>query len=620
MKKILSITSFFVCITFAFSQSQETKNADMLFKKYDFLKAAEEYLKIAQSSKANAYVYNQLADSYYYTSNYAAAEQWYAKALETSNSSETIFRYAQTLKSNNKLESYKRQMQKLASQYPDDLRSKAYLKNPDFVTSESKDKFAITEMDINSPNSDFGAFFANGVLYFASSRNQTNKTYEWTKEPSLDVFKSVKSTDMGFTAPVEVTEINSIYNDGPATVTADGKTMYFSSESWRNNSFDKNKNDKLKYSKNCIYKAENLDGKWGNLQLLSINSTDYSTSNPCISRDGKTLYFSSNRPGGFGGVDIWKVEVNADGSLAIPVNLGEKVNTEANESFPFIADDNATLYFSSNGKNGYGAYDVYEVKINEYSDAKNMGKPINTAFDDFAFSYYENSKTGFLSSNRSGNDNIYTIEPLCQKSITTIVKNEKTKEIIPNAKVTLIDNNKVIVSNNFTDEKGEISLPIQCYKDYTILVSKEKFEDKTTVVPANVPNNTKGEVFLKSTEPIITDTEVILQPIYFELNKWNITPQGAAELDKLVKVMNDYPNMIIFAKSHTDIRGTDQSNLILSEKRAKSTIAYVISKGINSSRIFGKGFGETELKVNCTECTEEQHSQNRRSEFMIIKK
>ena len=621
MKKILSILSIFVCTTTLFSQNSDTKKADIFFKKSNFSKAAEEYLKIAETPKANTYVYTQLADSYYYTSNNAQAEKWYAKALESSNSSETIFRYAQTLKSNGKMENYKLQMQKLAAQYPNDIRVKEYLKNPDFALSSSKEKFTVKELDINSENSDFGSFYNDGILYFASARNQSNKKYDWTNEPSLDIYKSVKSSDMGFTTPVEVAEVNSAYNDGPATITADGKTMYFSSETWRYNSFEKNKNDKLKLSKNCIYKAENVDGKWKNLVSLPINSTDYSTSNPCISRDGKTLYFSSNRPGGFGGVDIWKVDVNSDGTVSAPINLGNKVNTEANESFPFISDDNNTLYFSSNGKNGYGAYDIYEIKLNENSEAKNLGKSVNTSFDDFAFSYYENAKIGFLSSNRAGNDNIYSVESICERTITTIVRNEKTNQIIPNATISVLDSNKAVVSNNVTNDKGELSFSIECNKDYTLLVTKENFENKSVTVPQNnnLPN-TKMDVLLKPNDVIITDKEVILQPIYFELNKWNITSQGATELDKLVRVMKEYPNMVIFAKSHTDSRGTDMSNLTLSDKRAKSTVAYIISKGIDASRISGKGFGESELKVNCTKCSEEEHSQNRRSEFLIVKK
>lgn len=619
MKKIY-ISIFFAATSMMFSQTNETKSADYLFKRYEFTKAADQYLKLTKDNKADSYVYKQLADCYYYTSKNSEAETWYAKALESSSDKEALFRYALVLKANGKLADYKLQMDKFKKNNPSDIRAIEYSNNPDFVNQKTREKFTIKKLDINSDNSDFGAFLNNGTLYFASARNLGNRKYGWNNEPFLDVYKSTMSDSNTFSVPTAVSEVNSSYHDGPSTVTADGKTMYFSTESFRQNKYENDKKDKLKLSKNNIYKATLTDGKWTNIVPLNLNSVDYSTSNPCISRDGSVLYFSSNRPGGVGGVDIWKAAINSDGTVGQPVNLGDKINTEANESFPFINDDNTKLYFSSNGRNGYGAYDVYEIDLSKNTEAKNLGKPVNTASDDFAFSYYDAKKIGFLSSNRDGNDDIYMTQSVCERQLNTIVKNEKTGEIIANANVTLLDKNNAVISTEKSDSTGAVNFNLDCNQPYSLLVAKENFEKKSAPIEADNTPTKKTEVLLTPSDVIITDREVLLNPIYFELNKWDITPQGAKELDKLVKVMMEYPNMVIFAKSHTDNRGSDASNLSLSDKRAKSTVAYVISQGIDASRISGKGFGESELKVKCDKCTEEQHSQNRRSEFLIVKK
>jgi len=420
---------------------------------------------------------------------------------------------------------------------------------------------------------------------------------------------------------VPVKELNSKFHDGSVTISKDGKTMYFTSDSFRENSFEKDKANKLKLGRNNIFKATNENGKWGAITSVPFNSSDYSTGNPSLAKDGKTLYFSSNMPGSIGGVDIWKVAVAENGSFGTPENLGKTINTEGNESFPFITDENV-LYFSSDAKQGLGGMDVYKIDLKAGTEAKNVGKPVNSDKDDFSFSFNENKNFGFVASNRNGNDDIFGLVPVCNYEVNTIVTNAKTGAILAEAKVSILDDKNNVITTEQSNAKGEVSYKVECEKNYTIQAAKDGFESNSFAVTKsnNKGGSTKVDAALNPIDVIITETEVILNPIFFEFNKSNITKEGAFELDKLVQVMKGNEKLVIFAKSHTDSRGSDKYNMILSENRAKATVQYVISKGIDAARLSGKGYGESEPKVVCGEdCTEEQHAQNRRSEFLIVK-
>jgi outer membrane protein OmpA-like peptidoglycan-associated protein len=323
-------------------------------------------------------------------------------------------------------------------------------------------------------------------------------------------------------------------------------------------------------------------------------------------------------PGGLGGEDIWKVSVNGD-EYGAPENLGQKVNTEANESFPYIADDNV-LFFSSNGKTGFGGLDVFKMDLNKGTEAINVGEPVNTSKDDFAFTYNTTKKVGFFSSNRDGVDNIYKADPICKVQALVRVKDAKTGNVIEGATVMLLDEKQTTITNQTTASNGETLSGVLCNTSYNAQVSKQGYESGVFEVAKAENDQVVVEALLTPIVPIITEKEVILQPIYFDYDRSNITADGAAELNKLVLVMNENPNMVIFAKSHTDSRGSDKYNINLSDRRAKATVQYLISKGIAKDRISGQGFGESEPKVACKSCTEEEHAQNRRSEFLIVKK
>ena len=623
MKKIYILVSFVLMSTFLTAQNKDTQSADKLFKKLEFIAASEAYLKLVDSKKANVYVYEQLADCYYNLYNTAEAAKWYAKTLEEKKDAELYYRYAQMLKANGNYVESNKQMQKFAAMQPNDLRAKAFNENPNYIPRllDQSKSFDIKVLDINSDKSDFGAILHENTVYFTSARNTSKKMYGWTKEPFLDIYKADLNEDGTITNSVPVKDLNSKYHDGSVTISQDGNTMYFTSDSFRENSFEKDKANKLKLGRNNLFKATLENGKWTNITSLPFNSNDYSTGNPSLSKDGKTLYFSSNMPGSIGGVDIWKVAIAETGNYGTPENLGKKVNTEGNESFPFITSENV-LYFSSDAKQGLGAMDVYSIDLKGNSEAINVGKPVNSEKDDFAFTFNESKNIGFVSSNRNGNDDILGLLPVCSYEVNSIVTNLKTGTILADAKVSILDEKNNVIATEQSNAKGEVSYKLECEKNYTIQAAKDGFESNSFTVTKsnNKGGSTKVNAALNPIDVIITETEVILKPIFFEINKSNITNEGAFELDKLVQVLKNNDKLVIFAKSHTDNRGSDKFNLLLSDKRAKATAQYIISKGIDSSRISGKGYGETEPKVDCKEnCTEEEYAQNRRSEFLIVK-
>jgi outer membrane protein OmpA-like peptidoglycan-associated protein/tetratricopeptide (TPR) repeat protein len=621
MRKIYLTLSFVMASGLLSAQNKDTKVADKLFDRYEYVDAANEYLKLTQNGKGDTYVFKQLADSYYSIFNTKEAVKWYAKAVAQKQDAETYYKYAQMLKSEGNYAESDKQMKQFASMVPNDQRAKAFTSNPNYLpTLKGQTKlFDVSKSDISSDKTDFGAVLTNdNSVYFSSARNTSRRNSNWNEEPYLDLYKATYNSNGTISEAVAVSNLNTKWHDGPASVSADGKTMYYGSESFNEKEYTKDKAKKSKFGKIYLYKATFEGGQWANSKPLPFNNAAYDVRNPSLSKDGKTLYFSSNMPGGFGAEDIWKVTINGD-TYGKPENLGSKINTEANESFPFITEDNI-LYFSSNGKEGFGGLDVFKIDLNKASEVINIGAPINTEKDDFSFTYNTNKKVGFFSSNRTGNDDIYKADPVCAVQAIAVVKDAKTGIVIEQAKVVLVDAKEKTVGNQTTAVNGKAAFGVNCNTAYSFQISKQGYESGVFGIAKTDGGEVVVEALLTPIMPIITEKEVILQPIYFEYDKSNITKEGAAELDKLVQVMNEYPTMVIFAKSHTDQRGSDRYNLNLSDRRAKSTVQYLVSKGISKERISGQGFGESEPKVTCDNCTEEQHAQNRRSEFLIVKK
>lgn len=610
--------------TGAFAQSRDTERADKLFARYEYVDAAKEYQDLVEKGKQDPYVYRQLGESYYNMFNPAEASRWYARAVETPQDAETYYRYAQMLKAQGQYEAANAQMRTFARMAPDDDRARAFLADPNYIPKLlAKDKsYQVKDLEgINSEKSDFSPALYGNTLYFTTARNGARKEYGWNEEPFLDVYAADYNTDGTMTNAGGVSGLNSQYHDGPVTITADGNTLYFSSDSFREKSFERDRKLKLKLGRNNLYRATKEGDKWTNITKLPFSTSEHSTSNPSVSRDGRTLYFSSDMPGGHGGVDIWRVAVNGDGTYGTPENLGAAVNTAGTESFPFISDDNNTLFFASSGLQGLGGLDIFRADLAKGTAPQNLGKPVNTEKDDFSFFYSSEKDLGFFASNRSGNDDIYGALPLCFLEVATVVTDATTGKALAGAKVAIVDDKRNVIATEMADAKGEVTYRVDCGRGYSVQASKDGYEGATfAVAPQAKGGTTKVDAALQPIQSIVTETEVVLQPIFFEYDKSNITREGAFELDKLIQAMRANTDMAIMVKSHTDNRGTDAYNMALSERRARSTVQYVISKGIDKARISGKGYGETEPKVACSECSEEQHAQNRRSEFVIVKK
>lgn len=629
MKKYTSIF-IIILITglFANAQTKATKKADKLFSKFEFVEAAKAYEELIAKGNTDTYVYGQLAEAYYNVFNTVEAEKWYAKTLKTSEAPETIYKYAQMLKANGKYEESNTQMAKFASMRPADHRAIAFVENPNYLPKilEKGKKFNVQDAGINSAYSDFGGTFQDGQLYIATARNEIGKSYGWNEEPFLDIYVASKNNDGSFQTPTPVEAVNTKYHEGVVSFSPDGNTMYFSRESFYDKIFERDSLSRNKFSVLNLYKStKELEG-WSEGEALSLNSENYSVKNPAVSPDGKTLFFASDMAGGMGQFDIYSAPINDDGTVGEPTNLGQKLNTEGQEMFPFVSADN-TLYFSSDGHLGLGGMDVFFAKLvdGKVGPIRNVGIPVNGNADDFAFSIDDESGEGFVSSNReggAGSDDVYAVkvlQPICDVLVTVTVKDSETGNILAGATVNVLDSEGNSIGSKTTSNKGEVNYIVECASDLSLSASMDEYESGTGFVAGTSEEEVSTEILLDPIDEIILANKVVLNPIYFDFDKSNITAQAAFELDKLVQLMNKYQSIIISAESHTDSRGSATYNQKLSERRALTTAQYVISKGIAADRITGVGMGETTPVNDCgTGCSEDEHQMNRRSEFIIL--
>jgi len=622
MKNLYITLSFMLASMAVTAQNKDTEPADKLYARFEYVEAADAYQKLKSK---DPYVYRQIAESYYNVFNSKEAVKWYAKATETGQDAEIYYHYAQMLKAEGQYEAANAQMQKFASMAPSDPRAVEFKKDPNYLPKLKNQVKLFDEKALDINDKKYGSFGAvltdDNTLYFTSARNTSRRTYGWNEEPFLDLYSATYNANGTYSEPAPIPELNSKYHDGPATVSADGNTMYFASESFKERKqYERDKENNLKVGQVWLYRAKKVNGKWGDIEPVPFNDKKWSTGNPSLSKDGKTLYFSSDREGTIGGNDIWKVSVNGD-SYGEPENLGPKVNTPGRESFPFITDDNL-LYFSSDGHKGFGSLDIFRIDLNKgaNSEVLNIGEPVNGAKDDFAFTFNTTKNLGYFSSNRDGFDKIYSATPVCAVEAIVQVRDKKTLKALPGARVAILDDKNNVIETRTADSEGKVSYGVDCDRAFTIQASISGYTNGSFPLART---KEKKVTINADLDPIVvapTDPVIVLDDIFFEFNKSNITKEGAFVLDNLVEAMKKYPDMVIMVKAHTDNRGSDKYNMALSNRRAKSTVQYVISKGIARARISGQGYGESQPKVNCTTCTEEEHAQNRRSEFIIVKK
>ena len=629
MKKIYTILLLIaVSTTIVSAQNSKTKKADNLYDRLAYTDAAHAYQKVLKKGTTDVYVFERLANCYYFINDTKKAEMYYKRVAKSKDANpEAIYNYAQTLKANGKFSDYNTWMKNFAKLSPNDTRVKEFMKNPNYIPKIMDDmaRYTATNMeDINSEYADFGGIVYGKDFYFASGRNTSRKTYQWNEEPYLEIYKATNVGGTMKNAELLNGDVNTKYHESNAVISADGKRMYFDRNDYFEGDYDKSANGINQIN---LYYAENIDGKgWSGVVSAPFNNNEYSTGHPALSQDGNTLYFVSDMPGGKGGSDIYMVAINSDGSLGTPERLGDNINTEGKELFPYL-DSNGTLYFSSNGHMGIGGLDVFyaEAQGDGFDVVNNLGKGVNSSADDFAYKYDPTSQSGYVSSNREGgmgSDDIYmvaAVEIPCEVTIAVLVINENTNAAVAGARVDLYDTMGNRLSSKTSNVDGMVSFKAACDQAHEVQGVLADFESNASkVAPANDQKVT-ATIALKPIEEIIVEDQIVLNPILFDLDKSNIKAQAAFELDKVVSVMNKYPEMVIAVGAHTDSRATDAYNLRLSEARAQSTVQYIISKGINGKRISGKGYGESQPKVSCGDtCSEAEHQLNRRSEFTIV--
>ncbi|MEN2412527.1 OmpA family protein [Flavobacterium mesophilum] len=645
MKK-LYILSLVLSITFSFAQKTNLKKADALFRNYAYADASKAYEEILQNSKSpSTQTLKNAADSYYFISDERNAMKWYKKLYEAQGNNLTdiyYLRYIQTLKGVKDYDQADKMTKEYLNKKGDQNEVNRYVAQKKQLDSLSKAKslYTIKNLDINTSKSDFGATFFQDKIVFTSARDTTKfseKLYTWNNQPFLNLYLAERNQADGslLNESLFLPNVMTKYHEATASFDASGKTIYYST-----NIVKKNKLviDESKTNNFQIVKGSIVNNKLENPQQLFFDNNDYSVGHPALSEDGKWLFFASDMKGGIGETDLYYVKIADDGTMGSPVNLGPKINTLGNEVFPYFR--NGKLYFSSDGHYGLGDLDVYESKLlpdGTFSDPVNLGEPINSNKDDFTFVIDGTETYGYVSSNREGgkgDDDIYSFvkgKPVCNQTISGMAIDRKTRLPLTDVSIMAYNSYTEILGETKTNFEGKYAIEVPCGKIVKMIAAKPNYASDEKTVETTKENG--GEIKdvnfeLSNYDDLVVKSKgvekVDVKPIYFDYDKYDITPLAVEELTKVVFIMQKFPNIRIKIESHTDSRGKDSYNLKLSDNRAKSTRDYIISQGIDASRIeSAKGYGESRLINKCkngVKCTEEEHLLNRRSDFIIIQK
>ncbi|MBC8766938.1 OmpA family protein [Arenibacter sp. BSSL-BM3] len=625
------------------------QKADQYFDKMWYAEAAELYEEAIKKDPNNysLEILQKAGDAYYYNTNMAKAYYYYNmifERYENEVSQDQIFKYAHTLKGTGKYGKSKRMMRL----YDKEVKNGNAGSKLDFNANKKEAvldnilnmelKFGLKNLAINTKYSEFSPMFYNeDEIVFASAKDSSifnTRRYKWNNQPYLDLYVSkVNKESQDLKEAIRFSKkINSKYHEASVAFTPDNATMYFT----RNNYGKKLKRSMNGVNHLKIYTSKKVGGEWSEAEEVPFNSDEYSTGHPALSPDGKKLYFVSDMPGTIGETDIFVVDVLGDGIYSEPKNLGPEINTEQKEMFPFINDKK--LYFASNGHVGLGGLDVYEVAYDEegFKEVVNMGQPINSNKDDFSYIVNEEDQKGYFASNRrggKGDDDIYSFERLVleevvKNAISGVVTELITGDLMPKALVTLLDENNIKLKEMVTEDDGSFVFEdLDSNTKYTVKTTKSEFFENIVTAETKENEVVNVDVTMKKLKELIAIEDGIKKlktdMIFFDFDKSYIRKDASLELDKLVQVMTEYKDMVIKIESHTDSRGPDVYNKYLSDKRAKSSRAYLISKGISADRIESAiGYGEERLINECgngIRCSREKHELNRRSEFIIVK-
>lgn len=636
--KIIFISLTVFPLTTIVAQKNDLKNAQQKYDKFAYAPSKEHYLKAVKKGNDSAKTLQELGDTYYFDAKFDKALKWYAQLVEIYGEeveAEYLFRYAQTLKTSKNYKLADKIMDMFYAKNPKDSRGVKYKSDLDYLkTIENNSyKYDVELAKINTSYSDFAPTFYLGNIIFASNSKANNTAKQlasWNNMPFYDLFLASDNEITNFSSV-----INTDLHESTAVFTKDKKTVYFTRNNYTGKKIKKNAQG-LNLLK--LYKSNKDEaGTWSKPKELPFNSDEYSVGHPALSPDETTLYFVSDKEGGKGFSDIYSVSIGEENTYGEPKNI-EAINTEGRETFPFI-DKDGNLFFSSDSHNGLGGLDIFVTSItNDFKEVTNLGKPVNSSYDDFTFIYKSENNIGYFASNRPdgvGLDDIYKVKlsnkvlnDKCLQPLTGIIKDEKTFKALVNTKVILLDKNENILSETVSDKSGAFKFDsIDCSEKYTLNALKEGYNSNSkSFITTNKTNTLVPQTVLLSTIDIKVGDDLAkllnLNPIYFDFDKSFIRPDAEIELNKIVAILKAYPNMTIDVRSHTDSRGNDAYNLSLSKRRNTSTIKYIIDNEINNNRISGRGYGETKLANKCANgvhCNEGLHQLNRRSEFIVLK-
>jgi outer membrane protein OmpA-like peptidoglycan-associated protein/tetratricopeptide (TPR) repeat protein len=634
-KAYIVLFALLICSSLVHAQYGAQQRGDYYFSKFAYAKAIPEYELMLNGGVNTNYAHQQLAECYLLLRDFKKSIPHFEAIIHGEGvPKDYYFKYAMALYSDGQMEASEEWLKKYKKYNKNDSRVNRFLKEGNLasIVFNSQERYQLDIVTFNSEHSDFGAYLHQGKLYFASGRTNhlTKGNYGWNNEPWLDIFWVYDDVPFYEPEPLEGNVNTKFHESSPVYSTdyANDTIIYFT----RNNYFDKKAAYGAENEINLkIYSAKRKDGKWMEDRSLPINSDYYSTGHPTVNKERTRIYYTSDMPGGYGGTDIYYSEIHERGGIGKPVNLGPVINTEGNEMFPFINEE-GQLFFSSEGHVGFGQLDVFSTitdEEGEFVDVINLGTPVNSPADDFAYYGFPNGIDGYVSSNREGgqgSDDIYRFRFSPALEVEGYVTDGINLKPLDSVQLTLFDQRtNTIIAQTFSDEKGYYKFPVQRKTPYMIEAVRKTHPHK------NVFFDTSRASFSQKTlrqdivlDPVM-DLKLLagLKKIYFDFDMSNIRPDAAVELDKVIHVMNDlYPDMIIALESHTDPMGTHEYNDDLSERRAYSTYKYLIDNGIEKSRIVSyKGFGKRRPVNDCTsfaDCSPEDLELNRRTEFPIL--
>lgn len=624
------------------AQERLVGRADAQYQEYSFSPAIDIYKKVLDKGYVSPDLLKRLGNSYYFNADYIEAEKVYQRLIKeypSETGPEYYFKYAQTLRSLGAYDQADAMMGKFFELTNLDGRMAAPKTKEDYLKEIEKHsgRYEITPFQHNSRYADFAPSFYKEGLVFSSDRDTGNLAryrHTWTATDFLDLYK-INSDSLSRNKVIKFeNSINTRLHESTSVFTKDGNTVYFTRNNFKEGKY---KRDDAGFIRLKIFKATFANGNWDTIEELPFNNDAYSVAHPALSPDEKTLYFASDMPGTLGSSDIFKVAIKNDGTYGTPENLGSSINTTSRETFPFVSA-NEILYFSSDGHPGLGGLDVFATKISfgKYNNAVvNVGKEVNSTMDDFTFIFNEGTRKGYFASNREsglGQDDIYGFletRPLqldCSQVVTGTVRDKISNAVLVGATVKVINENNDEIATTLTDSSGNYSLLVDCNQGNFVRALMEGFVPSEEYLGKSEGKDQIIDFYLERdrvTAGYGDDLAKLLQlsTIYFDLNKFTIRKDAEIEIQKVIAAMEKYPSLKIRVNSHTDSRGPDAYNLWLSQKRAESTVAYMISKGIVADRLIGQGFGETRLINGCGNgalCSEAEHQLNRRSEFIIL--